>query len=80
MEFIFGRYLPLDNSNHHPNGDPPPPPRGGYGAPKFWVIWEYIGQLLLIAIKFGTKMSLDKRTMVAKFGHDRPPDGGVMGV
>ena len=34
IEFIFGRYLPLVNSNPHPKGRPPPPPRGGVMGPQ----------------------------------------------
>ena len=31
-----------------------------------------------MAIKFGTSIPLDKGNMPDKFGHDRPPNWGVM--
>ena len=75
ISFIFGRYLPQDNINPHPKGDTSSP-EGTYGAPKFWVVWEGIGQLWAIAMKFGRKIALTKGNMAAKFGPDRPPNGG----
>ena len=43
IEFIYGKYLLVDNSN------PPkwtlPPSEGSYGAPTFWFQWFGIGQL-----------------------------------
>ena len=44
IEFIFVRYLPLDNSNPHPKVGPIFPQRGLW-ASTFWVLWEGIGQL-----------------------------------
>ena len=45
IEFIFGTYLPLDNSNPHSKEGPPPPLEGELWAPKFWVQWEDTDQI-----------------------------------
>ena len=39
IEFILGRYLPLDNGNLHPKVGPLTPREELWG-PKFWVLWE----------------------------------------
>ena len=79
IEFIFGRYLPLDNSKPHPKGGPPPPLRVGVMEP------EILGYMGRYRPTFSNRDEIwhehthYKGNMPAKFRPDRPPNGGVMG-
>ena len=44
IEFILGRYLRWSTATPTPKGYPSST-RGGVMGPKFWVLWEGIGQL-----------------------------------
>ena len=61
IEFIFGTYLPLNNSNPTPKGRPLLP-RGGVMESEILGSMGKYRPTLAIAIKFGTSIPLEKET------------------
>ena len=66
MEFIFGIYLSMENSNPHPKRDASSPLRELLPR-NFWVLWKGIRQLWAIAMKCGPNMPLGQGNLPLKF-------------
>ena len=83
-------YLPWTTPTPARKGSPPPPD-GELWGPQLWVLWEGIGQLWAIAVKFGIRIPLTKESCLSNlssialqigelWGHKLPPGPTHRGI